>query len=316
MDERIVFFGRNKDYKITQICFNELLKYIGPTSHQVVMAVVSDDNHNAADTLEAIAKKRGVHWLSAEYNDINHADFIAKLAKLRPTLFIVVQFPGLFKDDLLSLPERGALNLHRGWPFRGGSIDERAIYYKLPVYYVILHHLNSGIDSGNIIGKIGFRLSNKEDGYSLVQKNDKAGREVFLRYFLPLIGNPISKGEKQNIKDTVYGAKGSLSNKIDLSKSSGDIERLCRAFNHPRKSGVFLKIKGESVCLLPPIKVISAAGTGKPGTVLDLNKSSAILITGDSGIKVRKCRGNNNKVEFFGAFLIRKGIKVGDRISA
>lgn len=311
MIEKIVFFGRNKNYKITQYCFVELLKYINKTHHEVVATVVSDDNHGAPDTLEAIAKRKCINWLSAESNDINDSAFITKLAGFKPTLFIVVQFPRIFGAQLLSLPKRGAFNIHRGWPLRGGSIDERAVYYKLPTYNVILHYLDLGIDTGNIVGKMGFQLSNREDGYSLVKKTDRIGRKVFCKYFLPLIGNFIPKGEKQNIEQTKYGVKGSISNKINLSKSSADIERLCRAFYHPRKSGALIKIMGQDIYLIPPVKIILESTHKSPGTVLSLNKSAAILATGDSRIVVSKCHIGDGKVKSFGHFLMRGGIKKG-----
>lgn len=312
MAEKIVFFGRNKDYKITQLCFIELLKHIKNTPHQVVAAVVSDDHHGMTDTLEAIAQRRRIHWLSAESNDINEHVFIKKLAEFKPTLFIVVQFPQILGRGLLSLPKRGALNIHRGWPLRGGSIDERAIYNKLSNYNVILQHLNSGIDTGNIIGKIGFPLARKEDGYSLVKKADTIGRKVFSKYFLPLIGSSIPKGEKQDIKQTTYDVKGSISSRIDLSRGANDIERLCRAFYHPRKSGAYITIGGEVAYLIPPIKIISEPAYKKPGTIISLNKSAVILATDDLKILVSKCYMSDNMPESFGAFLMGKGIKAGD----
>ncbi len=314
MKDKILFFGRNKNYNITHLCFNELLEFVKNTEHEVVMTVVSDDSHGSQDTLETLATKAGTPWMSVPNNDVNTDEFISKLKELKPTISITVQFPKIFKANLINVPERAFLNIHRGWPYRGGSIDERAIYTELSTYNVILHHITMGIDTGNIIGKVEVQISNSEDGYSLVDKADLAGKKLFIEYFLPLLGNPIPVGEKQVIEETVYGSKGDLSNIIDLSKSSIEIERLCRAFYHPRKAGACLKIKGENFYIFPPIEIITGKSSEEPGTILFLEKDRVILKTGDLKISITKCHKGDKNPILFGEQLLSMGFQVGDVI--
>lgn len=314
MTERIVFFGRNRGYDLTLLCFRELLKYLKGSGHRLAAVIVSDDNHGRHNTLQEMAENNHVKWMSAKSNNVNSPYFVAMISKLKPTIFIVVQFPRIFSAGLLGIPERAAFNLHRGWPIRGGSIDERAIYCRLPVYNMALHHIDRGIDSGNIVGKIGFKLNAKEDGYSLVRKSDKTGLAVFRKYFLPIIGNKVPAGKKQDLTKTAYGAKGSISNEIDLSMSSDRIERLCRAFYHPRKSGAFIRIRGKNIYLIPPVKIISKAAQVTSGEVVSLNKTAGVLATGDSMISVTNCRINSGNVGPFGQVLIHNGIQPRDRL--
>jgi len=314
MKDKIVFFGRNKNYNITHLCYKELIKFIRDTQHEIVMTVISDDDHGDPDTLESLAENAGVPWTSPPSNDVNDPIFVKKLTELNPTIFITVQFPKIFKSEVLNIPKRGALNIHRGWPLRGGSIDERAIYYRASQYNVILHHMTPGIDTGNIIGKVGFELSDNEDGYSLVKKADEAGRKLFVKYFLPLIGYPLPFGEKQDLEMTTYGDKGSLSNKIDFSESSDNIERICRAFHHPRKLGAFIMVMGQKIYPIPPLKVIPESSKENPGTILALTESSVVLATGDSKMALEKCHLGDKVPIHFGQFLIKKGFNVGDSL--
>ena len=309
MNERIVFIGRNKNYQITQLCYQELVKYTQDTKHQAVLTVVSDDNHGSEGTLEALAENAGLSWTSVTNNDVNDPKFIQKLKKLNPTILITVQFPKIFKSDLIETPERACLNIHRGWPYRGGSIDERAIYFKLKTYNVILHHMSTGIDTGNIIGKEAIQLNDTDDGFSLVKKADEAGRKLFIESFLPILGNPIPVSETQVIGETVYGSKGSLSNVIAFTDSAANIERLCRAFHHPRKMGAAIKVKSQYIFVIPPVEIISDSTDVKPGTILSLAENKVVLATGDLMIAINKCHTGDKKPISFSEVL--KGIKMG-----
>jgi len=312
VSERIVFFGRNKNYDITLLCFLELVKFLQDKEHEVIIAVVSDDNHEENGTLEQSAKSASIPWTSIKDNDVNNSVFINRLAGLEPTIFIAVQFPKIFKPELLKIPRRGSFNIHRGWPLRGGSIDERAVYYNLSDYNVILHHMTPGIDTGNIIGKVGFKLSDKDNGYTLSKKADEAGKKVMVDHFLPIIGDTIPYGEKQDIGITIYDKKGSLSNVISFKETSENIERLCRAFYHPRKLGAFFNVREKEIYVIPPVKIIKVKEKKEIGTILYLRESLVNLVTGNSGISIEKCHLGDKKAIDFGRFLLKHNFKTGD----
>jgi methionyl-tRNA formyltransferase len=314
MNERILFWGRNKNYRITHLCFNELIKFVKNTQHKIVLTVVSDDHHGDPDSLEALADKNDIPWTSVSSNEVNDSVFISRIAGLHPTMCITVQFPKIFSEELINIPSRANLNMHRGWPLRGAAIDERAIINKLDTYNIILHHISTGIDTGNIIGKAGFQLKDDEDGYSLVKKADSTGLKLFANNLLQLIGKKIPEGEKQVIENTIYGSKVSISNKIDFADSSWKIERLCRAFNHPRKLGAQKEINNQKIFIMPPVKIIPESHKENPGTILFLENSSAIITTGDYKISFSKCHLEDKKTILFGQFLIENGFTTGDNL--
>jgi len=313
VDERIIFFGRNANYQITHLCFRALLRCVGKSAHKLVATVVSDDHRGELYTLEEMVRQAGLPCLSAPENDVNAPPFLSKIAELKPTLLIVVQFPKIFGAELIGIPERAALNLHRGWPLRGGSIDERSIYHSLPVYYVILHHITTGIDTGNIIGKVAVSLSENDDGYSLSRKSDEAGEKLFKEIFLPLIGSEIPRGEEQVVQKTVYAAKGSLSSTIDLKDSAENIARLCRAFHHPRKLGAMLPIRGKKI-YLPYVKTILEKSAESPGTILTLKRDEVVLAVGDFKIMVDRCNGEARAPLKFSTVLSENGFKEGGNL--
>lgn len=314
IDERIVFFGRNKNYNITLLCFKKLLNFTKNSNHSIICTVCSDDSHNEKGTLEELIKKSDIPLYYIKKNDVNKTEFINNLKKLEPTIFVTVQFPKIFSSELLSIPTRGSYNIHRGWPLRGGAIDERAIYFQQSDYSLILHRMDPGIDTGSIIGKITIKIGKKEDGFTLVTKADKAGEQLFEKSFIPLIGNKIPKGDKQNLKNTIYGSKDSLSNKIDFKKSANEIERLSRAFYHPRKIGIELKSKRIHVFLIPQVEIIDEKSIKKPGTIISLKDDCVRICVKDKIISIKNCHTGNKKSEKFGRLLIKKAYKVGDTL--
>ncbi len=254
MRERIVFFGRNKGYGITLLCFKELIKLLKKeNNHSVVSVVTTDDGGYGYGTLRGLAQKEGISLLSAKGNDVNEPSFCEKLKRLEPTLFLVVQFPKIFSRDLIRIPSRACLNIHRGWPLRGGSIDERIIVGEHREYSLILHHIDEGVDTGNIIGRVSFAVSRGEHGYSLVKKADSKGRDLLKKYFFPLLGNDIPEGLIQQREKTVYGSKDCIQALFDPEMSFYDIEKLIRAFHHPRKKGVQVSLNDRIVYLHPGI---------------------------------------------------------------
>lgn len=295
INERIIFFGRNKDYNITLLCFRELLKAIKNSNHEIVLTVVSDDNHRRRNTLEELAKRDKIPFTSILENNVNDPKFLKKIKKLNPTIFVTVQFPKIYSEKLIMIPEKCCVNLHRGWPLRGGSIDERAIYHKLNRYYVILHHITPGIDDGNIIGRKSFQLGRKENGHSLVKKCDNVGRLVFKKYLIPYLGKKIPKGRKQNKQKTTYANKGILNNEIKFTEKAESIERLSRAFFHPRKNGAVIKTSKGEIILMPPIKILNKKRIESPGKIIRCDESGVKISTMDKIISINQCIHNGKK---------------------
>lgn len=259
-EEKIIFFGRNKDFNITLLCYKELLRFIKKNDNlKLILTIISDDHHKEKGTLEALAKDSKLPFTFVKNNNVNNPEFVEKIKKLKPTIIITVQFPAIYKNELINTCSKACINLHKGWPLRGGATDERAIFYCFKKYYIIFHHITKGIDSGEIIFKSGFPISKNENGYTLSSKADKTGLKLFKKKFLPALKKgEIKKGKKQNLRKTFYAQKGSLENIINPNTlSAKEAERLVRAFNHPRKKHAYLKVNNKKFYIVPPTEIVS-----------------------------------------------------------
>jgi len=103
-------------------------------------------------------------FVSNGKNSINSSKVIRHIKKLQPDV-IAVCGTSLLNDKILSLPTKGALNLHGGLSqfYRGLWTTDWAVYNEEPEYVgATVHFISPGIDDGEIIYQ----------GRPLVEKND------------------------------------------------------------------------------------------------------------------------------------------------
>jgi len=85
--------------------------------------------------------------------DINAADQITWLKDMRPDV-VAICGASIMKEEILSVPSKGSLNLHGGLSqeYRGLFTTDWAIHNEQPEYVgSTVHYVSPGIDDGNII---------------------------------------------------------------------------------------------------------------------------------------------------------------------
>ena len=244
--ERVLFIGRNTQYRITEGAFLRLLEGVLGSPHRIVAVVhTDDDDRHYPNSLRKLGQEYDIQTVSFENNDINAPSSLDILRNFDATLFLVVQYPRIFDTAVIAIPSKACLNIHRGWPLRGGSIDQRAIYYKQTDYFVTLHRIDCGIDTGDILARqpvpIDWRI---ETGYSLDARVTEAGEKLIEDSLLPRLGTGDFIGIKQHRLETQYENKWKSERKVISPDEINyeDAERLARALHHPREEGLVVKI--------------------------------------------------------------------------
>ena len=219
---------------------------ISGTSHQVVGVVhTEEDDRHTHKSLRKLALENNIKNTSFKNNNINDTLALSTLKQFDATLFLVVQYPKIFGRSAFSIPGKACLNIHRGWPLRGGSIDQRAIYYKQSEYFIILHKIDLGIDTGDILYREPVKFNWRVDtGCSLDNKVAEAGKKLIVKGLIPRLRTGDFEGTKQNRPETKYENKWKSERRTILPEevNYSDAERLARALNHPREEGLFLRI--------------------------------------------------------------------------
>lgn len=86
--------------------------------------------------------------------NVNSAEFIDEVKSFEPDLFISIRFGKIFKDDIISIPKKGLINLHSAIlpDYRGILGTLHCLKDDATETGITLHTIpNSGIDTGEII---------------------------------------------------------------------------------------------------------------------------------------------------------------------
>ncbi len=150
-------------------------------------------------------------------NDFKHADFLDSIINLELDLIVVCHFQKLLPNELISIPQKGSINLHpsllplyRGmspqhWPIINGEIETG----------ITVHFIDEGIDTGDII--IQKKLPIRNDVYVFELQNEM--KKVYATIVRDAV-DQIQKNELKVIKQSHLS--GSYYGKLKLNQCTLD----------------------------------------------------------------------------------------------
>ncbi len=129
---------------------------------------------------EEVEKKNGTGYLDVKCGEINSEGFASHIASLRPDI-IAVLGSSVIKPAVISIPSVAMINLHSGlspyyrgvwsygWPIVNGEPE---------CIGATVHHVNAGIDTGDIIFQTRPRLDESDDLNTIFLKVIAEGTEL------------------------------------------------------------------------------------------------------------------------------------------
>jgi len=221
--------------------------------------------------------------------NVNDPEFIKKLSRLKPDIFLVSGFPQIFSKKLLSLPSRFTINQHAGLlpKYRGGSPLNWQIIKGEKNIGISLIKMDEGIDTGEIILEDNFFLANHENIYDAHFKANKLFAEMTIKA-LNLIKQNKIQFKSQNDKDAIYWHQRSpIDGKISWESSKAeDIVNLIRAVTEPYPGSFTFKENLKIIIYAAHIPEIMIKGN--PGRVLYLKGKGPYVICSDRAILLTK----------------------------
>lgn len=153
---------------------------------------------------------------------------------------------------------------------------------------VTLHKIDRGIDTGDIIDQIEFKLKDTETARSLYLKYNDYALVLLKRNLKKLIKIEQLDVEKQNEIHSTYYSKDTLDYKnivINLKQSAEKINAGLRAYNF--REYQLPKVFGYSIL---DSKITNRKSTSTPGTLLEENTEMLIIATMDYDLILYKDR--------------------------
>lgn len=224
--------------------------------------------------------------------DVNSPAFVERLRRLEPDLLVSMYFGKLFKAPLLALPRYGCVNIHNSLlpKYRGQAPSIWAIVNGDTETGQTMHYLDEGIDSGDIIAQKSIPISEHDTGYTLGQKLEDVGVQLFQEAFPAVLSASVTRTPQNHSLATYCRAPRSADARIDWSKQAVEVHNFVRAFTKPM-SGAFTRLGGLTVrvwdaAVLDGVK--ACQNRGVPGEVVGIAAEGPVVRCGKGLVALRQ----------------------------
>ena len=285
----------------------------GPWAHRALEALLAEERvkvvfvcgrwQSEDEVLAAMAREAGIpFWVHPR---INTGEFGERVANAQTDLLVSMSFNQIFRQPLLNLPRIAAINCHAGkLPFyRGRNILNWALINDEREFGVTVHHIDEGVDTGDIILQETLPITDEDDYGTLLERAYPTCAELVRRAVLEL-----AEGSAQRVPQASLHPVGSYccgrgpgDEQLDWNQSSRDVFNFVRALRAPgpwaRCSNRGEEMEVRRVEEIPEAPIYK----GIPGAVLAREAGGFLVKTADSLVRLADWSGGGK-------------LRVGDRL--
>lgn len=224
--------------------------------------------------------------------------FREEIEALKPDLLVSVAYGKIFREKFLGAFPRGGLNLHPSLLplYRGASPLMAAILGGDDESGITVQRLAPEMDSGNILVQRSFPMNHTETTLSLTKAVSVTGAEYLLEAVTMIDQGKDEDFAQDHDKATYCTLVQKEDGLINWEEKAELILRKIRAYNPWPLAHTSFEEKGLNI-LQASLWTGECSVTGKPGSVLEMNKKEGILIqTGEGIIAVTELQLQSKKV--------------------
>jgi methionyl-tRNA formyltransferase len=270
----------------------------GPWSHRALERILTIDELEVVfivarfpggdPVLEGHAERLGIPYYL--HNDVNREAFIEMTGRHGADIYVSMSFDQIIRKRIMDSAPKGFINCHAGaLPFyRGRNTLNWALINGEKRFGVTVHHMDDGIDTGDIIVQRFAEITDADDYASLLEKAVSLCSEI-----LPEALLNIARGEELRVKQQSIDPLGFYCSRrkagdewIDWNGSSERIHNFIRALTSPGPAARTIA-HGKKLAVIRSELVAGApAYMDKPGRVVGRWDGGVIVKTGDTSIKI------------------------------
>lgn len=286
------------------------------SDHDIALVVAQPDRpagrgmklHMPPVALRAI--ELGLPLLQPE--KIRGAEFLDRVAGLRPAVGIVVAYGRILPYALLTLPEYGFLNVHGSIlpKYRGAAPMQRAIAAGETVTGVSIMGVDEELDHGPVFDFATVEIGPHDHTPSLAAQLSTIGAEV-LASVMRAIATGSAHSTPQDHSAATYAPKiEKREGRVDWSETAQVIYDKFRAFDP--WPGMFLDLPGG------PVRLTSLSSTSEraePGYVASISELGVVVGTGSGALRLLEMQRPGKNSARAADVARALGWGVGDRLS-
>lgn len=219
-------------------------------------------------------------------NNVNNDKFIRELKDLDVDYFILSGFRQILSDDILSIPNKGTINLHAGKlpEYRGGSPLNWQIINGEKYAYISTILTDKGVDTGNVLVENKIKILSSDDIDTLHNKANDLFPQMTIKS-IEMIENNNFGTKQNNRKATYWHQRNDEDGYINFTLlENEEIIRFIKALKNPYPCAWGI-VNGSKVRIAKAeISNINIEGT--PGKVLFLNQQGPYVVCSRGSIKL------------------------------
>ena len=259
--------------------------------------------------VKVIAKREGIKVYQPL--KVRDEEFVKTLRAYNPDVMVVVAFGQIIPLSILEMPKYGCVNIHGSLlpKYRGAAPIQWAVLDGEKETGITTILMDEGIDTGDILLKKTIKIDTDETSGSLFDKLMALGAKTILETL-----DELEKGSltptKQEESPTAYAKMLTKAmGLIDFTKSAKELDCFVRGMN-PWPSAYTL-LSGKTLKLW---KVRAVDGSGKAGSVIDIDKESFTIACGEGAIEVLEVQLEGKKRMSAGDFLKGSTLNIGQEL--
>ncbi|MES2121823.1 MAG: methionyl-tRNA formyltransferase [Chlamydiota bacterium] len=218
-------------------------------------------------------------------------EFAEVIKAFEPDLFIVVAYGEIIKQNLLSMPKLGCVNIHASLlpKYRGAAPIQRAIMAGEPQTGITIIEMAPQMDAGDIIAIEALEIPLEMTFGELEPKLCELGAKLILQVISEFERDSVVRTPQEHSLATLAAKLQPEEEKIDWSLPSEVIHNKIRAFSPT--PGAWCSIQmGDEVKRIKIKKSLSVAHatntTHPPGSIVEMGKGGWIVACGSGFLRL------------------------------
>ena len=238
-------------------------------------------------------------------------EFLAEIRALQPELSVVVAYGHLLRDEVITLPPRGTLNIHASLlpRWRGAAPIQAALLAGDAETGVTIMQMVRALDAGPMLLTLPPPIAPGETGGELTERLSELGAEAIVEAVTLLELGELTATPQDDAASTYAPKIDRTSARLDWTRPAAEVGRAIQA-DDPKPGAGGLVRDAEVRCfgarLLPDRR-------GDAGEVLEVGELGMVVACGDGAVAIESVHPAGRRRLASLDWAQGRGIAVGDR---
>ena len=210
-------------------------------------------------------------------------DLIKKVVSLKPDIIFSLFYRRILPPAIIKLPSLGCINVHPGKlpQYRGFSPAVRALLNGQKTFGITIHHMDQGLDTGDILIQKEYPIDANETGFELHIRSAKLCAQILKDNFHGIINKKFPP-RKQKGRGSYYGAM-SDSRLIEWKEKAANLRNIVRANARPYRCMYTFMLNKTFDINKVSVAYDSKRPVQSPGTIVEILKDGRIKVACGDG---------------------------------